>query len=147
MRFPNVRVGDTVRVLLQADFGDVKAGTVDVVTKVTANGTVQVGTGKHNAFYGRSGGKLELVTTAYPNAPHKHADMIKAWADGAEIEYKCKGMSLYYPVPNPQWLLVTGGKYRIKAQTVKSDKDIQIEKLEQQAIDLAAAISKLKDGA
>ena len=25
------------------------------------------------------------------NTPHKHAEVIKAWADGAEIEFRCPG--------------------------------------------------------
>lgn len=143
MRFPNLKVGDTVRVLVQAIFGTVQVDTVDVITSVCDNGTVLVGTGPNNRFYGLSGGILELVRTAYPNPPHKHAKLIKAWADGAEIEYQRGFRVEWYTTETPSW--VHYWEYRIKAQPVKSDKDIQIEKLEQQAIDLAAAISELKE--
>lgn len=148
----NLKVGDTVRVLVQANFGDVQVGTVDVITAVNDNGSVcvgtgpdnqqvYVGTGPANKFYGKAGGILELVTTAYTNPPHKHAELIKAWADGADIEYRGVSYGWYYAA-SPKWYV--HDTYRIKPAPVKSDKDIQIEKLEQQAIDLAAAISKLK---
>ena len=48
---------------------------------------------------------------------HKHAELIKAWADGAEIEYKSKFFNI--------WLLFNGNKdswvddyeYRIKPES------------------------------
>ena len=47
--------------------------------------------------------------------PHKHADLIKAWADGAEIEVKsehtCHKWELH---KNPAW--VEGHEYRIKPE-------------------------------
>lgn len=43
--------------------------------------------------------------------PHKHAELIKAWADGAEIEYLgCVGE--WYPKSNPLWS--DNMTYRIK---------------------------------
>lgn len=47
--------------------------------------------------------------------PHKHAELIKAWADGAEIEYKnvqhgwvtCSPEGMFWDV---------GGEYRIKPE-------------------------------
>jgi hypothetical protein len=41
---------------------------------------------------------------------HKHAELIKAWADGAEIEYLRDFM--WQPAINPAWSL--SGQYRIK---------------------------------
>ncbi len=147
----NFKVGDKVRVLVQANSGLVNVGTVDVITAVNhRRGTVavEVGSRSRNCFYGGAGGKLELVTTAkYPNPPHKHAELIKDWADGAEIEYQVRPDGGWYNAGSSP-VFYNYNNYRIKpAPPVKSDKDIQIEKLEQQAIDLAAAISKLKDGA
>ena len=144
------KVGDEVRVLVKSAFGDVEVGTVGVITRVKLNGAVHVGDSAYGYFYGTSGGELELVTPKYPNPPHKHAELITAWADGADIEYQVPNNASYgctwFTVPYPSWII--DKLYRIKpAKPVKSDKDIQIEKLEQQAIDLAAAISKLKDGA
>lgn len=34
--------------------------------------------------------------------PHKHAELIKAWADGAEIEY-CTSIGLWIYVKEPSW--------------------------------------------
>jgi hypothetical protein len=46
--------------------------------------------------------------------PHKHAKEIKAWADGAEIEFYVKEDDIWRPTCSPSW----GGavEYRIKPQ-------------------------------
>ena len=44
--------------------------------------------------------------------PHKHADLIKAWADGANIELNLHGD--WVDVPNPDWIEVY--QYRIKPE-------------------------------
>jgi hypothetical protein len=51
------------------------------------------------------------------NKPHKHAEAIKAWADGAEIEYSFDGKHWSF-VANPSWTKTY--KYRIKPEP-KSD--------------------------
>ena len=43
---------------------------------------------------------------------HKHAALIKAWADGAEIQYLGAAESGWMTVPNPTWKGL--GEYRIK---------------------------------
>jgi len=43
---------------------------------------------------------------------HKHCDIIKAWADGAEIEYFHTGCQQWFKAPSPQWNEDT--EYRIK---------------------------------
>lgn len=48
--------------------------------------------------------------------PHKHADLIKAWADGAEIEVKSVHMDWTPVSPYPSWAL--GFEYRIKPEQV-----------------------------
>lgn len=35
--------------------------------------------------------------------PHKHAELIKAWADGAEIQYKYKEEDVWHEHPCPYW--------------------------------------------
>ena len=45
--------------------------------------------------------------------PHKHAELIKAWADGAEIEAYL-GSGLWDSVHSPLWDI--GTTYRIKPQ-------------------------------
>lgn len=55
--------------------------------------------------------------------PHKHAEVIKAWADGAEIECRC-------PVNNTGWLLTNvpawyeDYEYRVKPQPKKYKVDV-----------------------
>lgn len=44
--------------------------------------------------------------------PHKHADLIRAWADGAEIE--CLLTGLWIKAPNPNWGI--DYEYRIKPE-------------------------------
>lgn len=44
--------------------------------------------------------------------PHKHADLIKAWADGAEIEYWAPVMRQWLTNSTPKWYEDT--LYRIK---------------------------------
>ena len=45
--------------------------------------------------------------------PRKHAELIKAWADGAEIEWEYEG-EWFDAVGNPEWQ--TNVKYRIKPE-------------------------------
>lgn len=44
--------------------------------------------------------------------PHKHAELIKAWAEGAEIECYCRFTSRWFYKPNPNWS--ESLEYRIK---------------------------------
>ena len=43
---------------------------------------------------------------------HKHAELIKAWADGAEIEFWSKGLEKWVADLKPDWLTVC--EYRVK---------------------------------
>lgn len=46
--------------------------------------------------------------------PHKHAELIKAWADGAEIECWSEFHSKWIYAPCPNWH--ESSKYRIKPE-------------------------------
>ena len=48
--------------------------------------------------------------------PHKHADVIKQWADGAEIQFYFENEEDWRYVESPQWH--KGTKYRVKPKTV-----------------------------
>ena len=48
--------------------------------------------------------------------PHKHADLIKAWADGASIEFKDYPNN-WETIHNPSWNI--GTVYRIKPEKSK----------------------------
>lgn len=51
------------------------------------------------------------------NKPHKHAELIKAWADGAEIECQTE-RGMWEPVADPGWYEEV--EYRIKKSIVKT---------------------------
>ena len=48
------------------------------------------------------------------NKPHKHAELIKAWADGAEIEYKYFRSGQWIQIETPNWDATV--EYRIKPE-------------------------------
>ena len=78
------------------------------------------------------------ILPKYPNPPHKHAELIKAWADGAEIEYQTQGK--WRVTLKPSWHLHT--VYRIKPTEPSLNK---IQELEAKARELADEIAKLKE--
>ena len=51
--------------------------------------------------------------------PRKHAEIIKQWADGAQIEYYCNRIKKWQHVDHPIWNNTT--EYRVKPE-VKPDK-------------------------
>ena len=87
--------------------------------------------------------KFELVKPAisYPNPPHKHAELIKAWADGADIEIYITVTGAWQASPSPSW--VKSHTYRIKP--TKSAKDVKLEKLEANMRKLADEIKELRN--
>ena len=50
--------------------------------------------------------------------PHKHAELIKAWADGAEIEFWSTLDRKWYQTDKPSW--DENKKYRIKSTKKKT---------------------------
>ena len=46
--------------------------------------------------------------------PHKHAELIKAWADGAEIQVFDEIGQSWWDIPNPDWY--DNRHYRIKPE-------------------------------
>jgi hypothetical protein len=52
--------------------------------------------------------------------PHKHAEVIKAWADGAEIEHNLGGNSPWKATKDPMWY--TDSEYRVKPPERESTK-------------------------
>ena len=99
-----------------------------------------IGNGKQSYLIEEIGIILSEENPEYPNPPHKHAEAIKAWADGAEIEERWNGDCLFTFISHPTWN--PNKEFRVKSQ--KSDKDIKLEQLEKQARQLADEISKLK---
>lgn len=50
--------------------------------------------------------------------PHKHAELIKAWADGAEIQWFNSIEKSWWDIKNPMWSSKT--QYRIKPEPKKA---------------------------
>jgi len=51
-----------------------------------------------------------------PKKPHKHRDIIIAWADGEDIQYSFKG-SEWEDTDSPCW--ETNSEYRIKPEVIR----------------------------
>ena len=65
------------------------------------------------------------------NKPHKHRDVIIAWANGEEIEWRQEGIVLWQPTNNVPWALLEdtkGYEYRIKPKIVKKEGWVNIAK-------------------
>lgn len=104
------KVGDKVEVVIKAPNGCLDVGHTGKITDVCLrSGAVQLDSNHGGWLLGGSGGKLKLLSN-YPNPPHKHAKLIKAWADGATIQ--CKVKSDWFDTTNPAWSKAI--QYRIK---------------------------------
>jgi len=142
----NFKVGDRVRVL------EVATGTFSSDYILWVEGmeecagvfyTVKENLGGYIHLDDSSGGwsfSAEWLELAYPNKPHLHCELIKAWADGAEVDRFCTNLYEWQPVLYPTWRV--HDKYRIRPN--KTDKDLKIEELERQAKQLASDITKLR---
>jgi hypothetical protein len=53
--------------------------------------------------------------------PHKHAEIIKAWADGAEIQSKTYDTGCWIDIPDNDPLWNPDTEYRIKPTPIKID--------------------------
>lgn len=71
------------------------------------------------------------------NKPHKHADVIKAWADGAEIEVREPYCTEWSITEAPIWL--ADREYRVKPKPVIQKKFIYAEHFEALSTDKISA--------
>ena len=83
----------------------------------------------------------ELDKPKYPNPPHKHKDIIIAWAKGAEVEYLAASSKSWKPIRKPSWY--EKDTYRIKP--AKSPTQLKVEELESKAAELLKAAKELKE--
>lgn len=117
------KVGDKVRVVERAVSGSLDVGYVGYVTEVSAMNTVRVDNVGAGWFLGGNGGSLAKV---YANPPHKHAEIIKAWADGAIVERFSKmqdaWVSATTPMFNPDEQYRLAADQRTEKQRVLDDK-------------------------
>lgn len=136
------KVGDKVKCIAPTG-GLVECG---IYTVSGLRGHNRVELSECRGGFGYFNDRFKLVPT-YPNLPHKHAEVIKAWADGAEVQILVDskvGWISYDPdtLCTDLGFFTSGYEYRV--EPAKTEKEIQIEKLEQQAKDLAKEIAKLK---
>ena len=136
------KIGDRVTVISKTTpnyIGNKSVGDTGTITKVDFGTFYKLDNEGHCCYLGE--GDLRAYSP-YPNPPHKHAELIKAWADGAEIEYK--GFNNVWKSASAvcvQWSNST--HYRIKPQ--KTAKDTELEELEAKARQLADEIKELRD--
>lgn len=83
---------------------------------------------------------MDEIVPSYPNPPHKHAELIKAWADGAEIEFRAPYSKSWRKIPSPSW--GTDQCYRIKPSDNNAGKIAEIETTISQ---LQQQVKELKD--
>lgn len=127
------KVGDVVRRIGGCD--SLPVGSVCTVKEVLGRSVIVEETPqKYSTEF------FELVRHAYPNPPHKHAEIIKAWADGAEIEVYFSHNG-WFSVSQPSWS--KGVKYRIRPANPNADKIAELEKTIDQA---KKQLQELKNG-
>ena len=133
------KVGDLVKVLYASNNESyLRAGNVHKVLEVNPDNSLEF---CHDGYYWSSD-QFQLVEDVCPtNPPHNHAELIKAWADGAEIQVYSTGLLDWHELEKPSW--VVGLKYRIKP--AKSAKDTKLEELEANMRKLADEIKELQD--
>lgn len=107
------KLGDRV-VRFRDPWGSGNLGVEGIVTRVTMDDCeeqIYVSYNSRGTGISYEVKNFELVQTKAQ--PHKHADIIKSWADGAEIEvrYPDEG-NLWRACPNPLWSTVH--EYRVK---------------------------------
>ena len=79
--------------------------------------------------------------TPHPNPPHKHAELIKAWADGAVIEVKKVVADGWLILKHPQW--EPEATYRIKPHNTKPDNEKEIEHLRSEILRMSKELEEL----
>ncbi len=91
---------------------------------------------KPGCLWSGEGATFELVKQK--PTPHIHSEIIKAWADGAVIQYWDGNSNKWITAPNPLWGV--GNIYR-----VKPDNTEQIKQIEDQISDLKLRIIELSE--
>lgn len=122
------KVGDKVKVIEQAKYGMLPVDYCGKITQIKEKGSILVDNKLGGWFYGNSGGELELINK-YPNPPHKHAELIKAWADGANIQFYSQLSNKWKNCNNnnPSWF--ENMQYRIESNDPNEDKIKKLKKV------------------
>lgn len=125
------KVGDKVK-RVTSSFHNIQAGSIYIIENITLRLKDVEGQYDPKGF--------ELVEEPqYPNPPHKHRDLIIAWAEGADIEIRMG--NVWFTDYTPNW---GDNEYRIKP--TRSAKDIEIESIQAEMAKLQERMEKLKEG-
>ena len=86
---------------------------------------------------------LKYFSAPIQGKPHKHRDLIIAWANGAEIELYAELKDEWLPTYNnrPNWC----GDYEYRIKPQKSAKALEIERIEEAMKELAADLKKARE--
>lgn len=101
------KVGDKVK-CIECNWGNCNPDTVYEIEQIFGGGASLTLCNDRLVY-----ASTRFVLAEQKNQPHKHAEIIKAWADGAEIDvrYPNEG-NLWRDCPNPLWS--TAHEYRVK---------------------------------
>ena len=115
------KVGDDIECVDAGGNVHITEGIIYTVTGVNSLGVCIVDNKDNSSFFNDFRFKL---ATKYPNPPHKHRDLIIAWANGAEIEVHTT-FNTWKLMKSPQW--GEYNTYRIKP--TKTEKQLLKEEL------------------
>lgn len=104
------KVGDKV-VRFRDPWGSGNIGVVGVVTEVLISREIRVSYAEGSVATAYESHNFTLANT-HKNSPHKHAEVIKAWADGAEIQFRFQDSKTWHDISSPQW--TPEHEYRVK---------------------------------
>lgn len=116
---------------------NMQIGDTDTVIRVYDSGT-----GLELKRFG-TGHAACCFEKAYPNPPHKHAEWIKAWADGAEIEFFNEVSKKWESAATLHWVETL--EYRIKPQPQPNPNADKISEIETTISQLQQQVKELKN--
>lgn len=119
------KVGDKVKVV--TPFFPIEQETIHTVTKLLPGMFVELNNSP-TPIFAMEGFELVQGESEPELTPHKHAEFIKAWADGAEIQCLQEASKQWVTLSEPRWDIVA--EYRIKP----SEADLQLQKEQKKAL-------------
>lgn len=130
------KAGDKVRLLGGGKFSNgSEVCTVDRVCKTVVGAEVWL---RETGSWCRE----HRLMLDHPNPPHKHAELIKAWADGAEIQYLGLGdmWKGFRDGDQPTWSLYANYRIKPAEPTAKEKAQVELEDLKKQVAKLESTI-------
>ncbi len=110
--------GDKVK-RIGEDWIGVTKGEINIVSSATLDDVILEGKGA----YKYDSESFELVVNSSNLTPHTHCDLIKAWADGHNIEFYVRSSESWLPAEHPTWGLNTTYRLEIPEDNNSPNKD------------------------